>query len=92
MKLLDRWELRFGPNLGWNTSENSNQAISYLGSLQWTSSDERSQVYFAFQNGKQRTVITTADSNVLIYSLVVNQDISDRWHYMLEHDLLVSNS
>ena len=31
-------------------------------------------------------------NNVLIYSLVVNQDISDRWHYMLEHDLLVSNS
>ncbi len=91
-KLSDQWELRFGPNLGWNTSENSNRAISYLGSLQWTSPDERSQVYFAFQNGKQRTVITTADSNVLIYSLVVNQDISDRWHYMLEHDLLVSNS
>jgi hypothetical protein len=84
--------LRFGPNLGWNTSENSNRAISYLGSLQWTSPDECSRLYFAFQNGKQRTVITSADSNVLIYSLVFNQDISDRWHYMLEHDLLVSNS
>ena len=91
-RLSDQWELCFGPNLGWNTSENSNRSISYLGSLQWMSSDERSQVYFAFQNGKQRTVITTADSNVMIYSLVVNQDIADRWHYMLEHDLLVSNS
>lgn len=91
-KLQDGWELRFGPNFGWNTSENSNNAVSYLGSLQWTSSDEHSNAYFAIQTGKQRTVLTSADSNVTIYSLVLNQDCGDRWHYMLEHDLLISNS
>jgi hypothetical protein len=28
----------------------------------------------------------------MIYSLIINQDLGQRWHYMLEHDLLVSNS
>ena len=91
-KLTDSIEVRFGPNLGWNTSEDSNRNISWLGSLDWKSHDERTEVYFAIQNGKQRTAITVADSNVMVYSLIINQKIHDRWHYMFEHDLLVSNS
>ena len=91
-KLLDCVEVRFGPNLGWNTSENSNDSISWLGSIDWKSENERSELYFAIQSGRQREVITVADSNVMIYSLIANQDLGERWHYMFEHDLLVSNS
>jgi hypothetical protein len=91
-KLTDSIEVRFGPNLGWNTSEDSNRNISWLGSIDWKSHDERTEIYFAIQNGKQRTAITVADSSVMVYSLIINQKIHDRWHYMFEHDLLVSNS
>ena len=90
-KLGDCIDVRFGPNFGWNTAENSNDAISLLGSVTWKA-DEGTEVYFAIQTGRQREVITVADSDVTNYSLVINRDIGDDWHYMLEHDLLLSNS
>ena len=91
-QLTDTIDISFGPNLGWNTIENSNNSVSYAGSVTWKSPNEKSQIQFAFQDGKQRTNITVADSKVMIYSLVLNQKVGDRCHYMLEHDLLISNS
>ena len=91
-KLLDSIEVRFGPNFGWNTSQDSNDSISWLGSLDWKSPDQRSEVYFAIQTGRQREVVTVADSDVTVYSLIINQDLGDRWHYQFEHDLLLSDS
>ena len=37
-------------------------------------------------------VVTVADSDVTVYSLIINQDLGDRWHYQFEHDLLLSDS
>lgn len=91
-ELTDCIDVRFGPNFGWNTAENSNDAISLLGSITWKSPDEKSEVYFAIQSGRENGVITVADSNVMDYSLVINHELHDDWHYMLEHDLLISNS
>jgi hypothetical protein len=91
-KFTDSIQIQFGPNLGWNTSENSNHATSYLTTLEWKSPNERSQIDFAIQTGRQRTVVTVADSNVTVYSLILNQKICQDWHYRLEHDLLVSQS
>lgn len=91
-KLTDSIDVQIGPNLGWNTSENSNHNISWLGSLDWKSHDQRSEIYYAIQTGNQSSVITVAPSDVVIYSLIANQKINDCWHYMLEHDLLVSDS
>ena len=91
-ELMDSIEVRFGPNFGWNTSQDSNDSISWLASLDWKSPDQRSEVYFAIQTGRQREVVTIADSNVSVYSLIINQDLGDRWHYQFEHDLLTSRS
>lgn len=91
-KLLDSIEIQVGPNFGWNTVQDSNDSISWLGTIDWKSQNERSEIYFAIQTGRQREVITVADSNVTVYSLIMNQDLHDRWHYQFEHDLLVSNS
>jgi len=91
-QLTDTINIRFGPNLGWNTFDNINNSVSYAGSLTWKSRNKKSQIQFDFQNGKQRSAITVADSNVMVYSLVINQQLHEHWHYMLEHDLLVSNS
>ena len=91
-ELMDSIEVRFGPNFGWNTSQDSNDSISWAASLDWKSPDQRSEVYFAIQTGRQREVVTIADSNVSVYSLIINQDLGDRWHYQLEHDLLTSRS
>jgi len=44
------------------------------------------RIQFDIHNGKQRSDITIADSRVMIYSLVINQQLGDRCHYMLEHD------
>lgn len=91
-KLTDSIDVQVGPNLGWNTSENSNHNISWLGSLDWKSQDKNTEIYFAVQVGNQSSAITVANSDVIVYSLVVNQKINDRWHYMFEHDLLHSDS
>lgn len=91
-QLTDTIQIQFGPNLGWNTSENSNQAVSFLTTFDWRSRDDRTRLDFAIQTGRQQGVISVADANVTMYSLIFNQDIREDWHYLLEHDLLVGNS
>jgi len=91
-ELTDNIHVRFGPNFGWNTSENSNESISYVGDLRYQSTDKRSELTFAFQTGRQQTRIVTADANVTVYSLIFKQDVNTDWRFMLEHDLLVSDS
>jgi hypothetical protein len=91
-ELTDSLHLRFGPNFGWNTSEGSNDAISYAGDLRYQSTDKRSELTFAFQTGRQQTRIVTTDANVTVYSLTLKQDVNRYWQIMVEHDLLVSDS
>ena len=91
-KLSDTITVQFGPNFGWNTSENSNQAVSYLTTVGWKSLDERAWLDFAIQTGRQQGVISAADANVTMYSLIFNKRIGESWHYQAEHDLLVGNS
>ena len=91
-ELTDHVHVRFGPNLGWNTSENSNHAISYAGDLRWQSRDQRTELTFAKQTGHQRTRIVAADSLVNVYSLIFKQQLTTDCQFLLEHDLLKSDS
>jgi hypothetical protein len=91
-ELTESVHLRFGPNFGWNTSENSNHAISYAGDLRWQSGDKQTELTFAMQTGHQRTRIVTADSQVNVYSLIFKQQITSDCQFLLEHDLLNSDS
>lgn len=91
-ELTDTIHLRFGPNFGWNASENSNHAISYAGDLRWQSIDRQSELIFAIQTGQQRTRIVSADSYVNVYSLVFKKRLDRRWLILLEHDSLISDS
>ncbi len=92
VKLTDSIDVLVGPNLGWSTVQDSNDAVSITGSVYWKSPDQRTSVYFAMLTGSQKTVITVADADVTFYSLIANQKLSDRWDFMLEHDLLYSRS
>ena len=91
-ELTDQVHLRFGPNFGWNTSENSNHAISYAGDLRWQSIDKQTELTFAMQTGHQRSRIVTADSLVNVYSLIFKRQLTPDCHLLLEHDLLNSDS
>jgi hypothetical protein len=91
-QISDSIKVQFGPNLGWNTSENSNHAISYLTTVGWKSLDERAWLDFAIQTGRQQGVISVADANVTMYSLIFNKKIREDWHFRFEHDLLVGKS
>lgn len=99
--LTDNLHVSFGPNLGWSAFENINHAISYAGEITWTSTDKRTQIQFDFQDGKQRTEISSGDAFtevasgdalVVYYSLILDRKLGDNWHYIMEHDLMTSNS
>lgn len=90
--LTERWEIRAGPNLGWNTSEHSNQSPSFGGSTTYKLPELDTNIYFAWQTGRDQGEITVADAYVTNYSLIINTDLTSSLHWMLEHDLLVSRS
>ena len=54
--------------------------------------DERAWLDFAIQTGRQQGVITAADADVTMYSLIFNRKFREAWHYQVEHDLLVGKS
>lgn len=91
-QLSETVQFQFGPNLGWNNSENTNHAASFLTGVQWTARDQRQRLNFAMQTGRQQGVISSGDANVTVYSLIFNHTINEKWHYLVEHDLLVSQS
>ena len=90
--LTDNLNISFGPNLGWGTLNNINHSVSYAGSATWTSTDRKTQLQFDFQSGKQRTAVTSEDALVFYYSLIFDRQLADRWHYVMEHDLMNSRS
>ncbi|MDG2013049.1 MAG: outer membrane beta-barrel protein, partial [Pirellulaceae bacterium] len=90
--LTDQWTFRFGPNLGWGTLNNINHSVSYAGSVSWTSRDKKTQLQLDYQDGIQRTQVVEDTSLVMYYSLILNHQVTDRIDYIMEHDLLTSNS
>lgn len=90
--LNEQWTIRFGPNLGWGTFNNINHSISYTGSVSWTSRDKKTQIQFDYQDGIQRTQVVQDTALVLYYSLIMNHQFTDRLDYIMEHDLLTSQS
>ena len=90
--LADQWTVRFGPNLGWGTLNNINHSVSYAGSVSWTSRDKKTQIQLDYQDGIQRTQVVEDTSLVMYYSLILNYQVTDRLDYIMEHDLLTSNS
>ncbi len=71
---------------GWDAHFNS--PANFLGNVNYTTDDERTSFTASLITGSVRTQGTTAsDHNRTMYSLVLEHDITDRLHYVIQHDL-----
>ncbi len=72
---------------GWDS--NFKQPANFLGSLAYATDNERTSVTGSLITGDVRTrgLNINDDHNRTMYSLVVEHDVTDRLHYVLQHDL-----
>jgi len=73
-----------GVTRGWNSFEQPNGQVSYLGGVRWKSPQEETQFSFFVHSGSDDP---TGDNNRSVYSLVFQQRLDCRWTFVLEHSL-----
>ncbi len=76
-------QLHGGFTRGWDTWEDPNNTLAFLGGASWTSQDERTSVAFALHTGNE----DTSGNNRTMYSLVFSQELTPRLTYVFQHDL-----
>ncbi len=77
---------------GWDA--HFNQPANFLGSISYTTDDERTTLTGAVVSGSTESVYSTGigagtakvDHNRTMYSLVLEHSFTDRLHYVLQHD------
>ncbi len=69
---------------GWDTWEDPNDTLAFLGGVTWTSPDEQTSVAFALHTGNEDA---NGDNNRTTYSLVLTRQLSRRLKYVFQHDL-----
>ncbi len=69
---------------GWNTFEQPNGQVSFLGGFRWVSPHEATKLNFSLITGSEDP---TGNNNRTTYSLVFQQQINQCWTYVLEHNL-----
>ena len=96
--LTNNITLKGGAVTGWDA--HFDQPVNFLGSVAYTTDDERtsltaSLITGSVETGNQFNPASTSagrDHNRTMYSIVLEHDITDRLHYVLQHDLGVESS
>ncbi len=76
--------LQTGFTRGWNSWDNVNGQLAFLGGLTWKHRDERTAIRFAIHTGLEDP---DGNNNRTTYSLVWTQQLTSRMNYALEHHL-----
>jgi len=84
-KLTDQWSIQGGFHRGWMKFEDNNDSLDFMGGVKWTSRDSRSSLAFALSSGPQYA--NTSDHNRFVYSLVLQHQLTERFKYVLVHNL-----
>lgn len=82
-RLTPSWSLQAGVTRGWNTWEDPNNNLGFLGGLRWTSPNERTSLTFALTTGDEDLY---GIRNRTMYSLVFRHELTPCLTYILEHD------
>ncbi|MBN2024808.1 MAG: porin [Pirellulales bacterium] len=80
--------LHAGFTRGWNTWEDENNELGFLGGASWTSCDGRAGVSFALHSGKEDL---PGENNRTSYTLLYRRKLSDRLTYVFQHDYGIEN-
>lgn len=83
-KLTDQLTLVAGFNRGWMMYEDLNTSLDVVGGFRWISEDQRTQLAYMTTTGPQDPGNA---NNRFAYSLVVQQQLNDRWQYVIQHNL-----
>ena len=78
------WTVSAGFTRGWNTWEDINGDLDFLGGVSWTSCDECTSLAFAIETGSEDAA---GAFNRTVYSLVFWHYLTERWQWVLQHDL-----
>ncbi|WP_207396499.1 porin [Bremerella alba] len=73
-----------GITRGWNTFEQPNGQVGFLGGFRWESPNEATKLSFTLHTGSEDP---TGENNRTTYSLVFQQRINQCWTYVMEHNL-----
>ncbi len=79
----DQIAISGGFDRGWDTWEDNNTDLEFLGGISWTSCDESTSVAFGLTSGAYDDA---GDLNRTMYSVVLSHRINCRWRYVLQHD------
>lgn len=83
-KLTDQLTLIAGFNRGWMMYEDLNTSLDVVGGFRWMSEDQDTQIAFLTTTGPQD--VNNAN-NRFAYSLVLQQQLNERWQYVFQHNL-----
>jgi hypothetical protein len=90
-KLTDRLSILGGPHRGWNQFEDNNDTIDFMGGVKWVSPSERTKIAWACSAGPQDPPAdfdnVPGNQNRFVYSLVVQQKVSERLDYIFVQNL-----
>lgn len=82
--ITNNFSLTAGAVLGWDNFGDDTDIWNFLGGINWTSDDEATSIAIAAVQG----VVSEARPNDdrWVYSVVISHDITDRLHYLIQHD------
>ena len=73
-----------GITRGWNTFDQPNGQVGFLGGFRWVSPNEATRLNFAIQTGAEDP---SGNNNRTTYGLTFQQRLNQRWTYVLHHNL-----
>ncbi|MGB9689211.1 porin [Thermogutta sp.] len=77
-----------GFHRGWMQFEDNNDRLDFMGGVKWHSEDNRLSIAYAVSAGPQDDA---ANQDRFVYSLVVQWQMTDRFKYVLVHNLGTEN-
>jgi len=75
--------LRAGFTRGWDTWEDPNETLGFIGGVTWTSVDQRTCLAFTLHTGNEDIA---GDNDRTAYSIVLAHQVTCRLRYVLQHD------
>ncbi len=83
---LGRMRFHAGLTRGWDTWDDNNNDLGFLGGAEWLSPDERWKVVFAIHTGPEQDEPPQAFGTRTTYSLVLSCQVTERVLYVIQHD------
>lgn len=87
-RLTDLLSFQAGFHRGWMQFEDNNDRLDFMGGVKWHSEDDRLSIAYAVSAGPQDDA---ANQDRFVYSLVVQWQITERFKYVLVHNLGTEN-